>query len=99
MVPVTWSPFHHSSAPNMATDWMHAIMTFLQLAGDRPICPVSRRSLVIACLPSLVPMSWCSLSVSWESSQIPSHRVASLLNGTALGATITVAVVRFFLLW
>jgi len=24
----------------MATDWMQAAMTFLQLAGERPLCPV-----------------------------------------------------------
>jgi len=38
------------------------------------------------------PFFWCSLSVSWESSQTPSHRVASLLGGTVLAPTFTVAV-------
>jgi len=52
-VPLAPSPFHHNSAPNMATDWMQAVMTFRQFAGERPICPVSRRSRVSAFLPFL----------------------------------------------
>ena len=44
MVPRIWSPFHRSSDPNMATGWMQAVMAFLQLAGERPICPASRTS-------------------------------------------------------
>jgi len=94
-----WSPFHHSSDPNMATDWMHAVMTFLQLSGESPICPVSRRILAIAFLPSFIRMAWCTLSVSWEPSQIPSHRVASLPNGTVLAPTVTVAVGAALFLW
>ena len=81
----------------MATDWMHAVMTFLQFAGDMPSCPASRLSRVSAFLPSLSLVAWCSFSVSCESSQILSYLVASLLNGTALLPTITVAVgVDFF---
>jgi len=49
--------------PNMATDWMQAI-TILQLSGDSPVCPVSRRSSATAFLPSFIRMVWCSLSVS-----------------------------------
>ena len=83
MVPGACSPFHHNSDPNMATNRTQAVMTFLQLAGESPVCPVSRRSLAIAFLPSLSWMAWWSLSVSWESSHTPSHLVASL-NETVL---------------
>jgi len=75
----------------MVTDWMQAVITFLQLAGTRPICPVSRRSRIIAFFPFFA--GWHDApSLSWESSQIPSQRVASLLNGTVLVPTIIVAV-------
>jgi len=37
--------------PNMATDLMHAVMTFPQLAGESPICPASQRSRTIAFFP------------------------------------------------
>jgi hypothetical protein len=36
----------------MATDWMQAVMTFRQLTGASPICPVSRRSRPIPFFPS-----------------------------------------------
>jgi len=96
-VPRVSSPFHHSSAPNMATDWMQAVMTFVQFAGERPSCPASRRSRVRAFLPSFILLAWCSFSVSCESSQIPSHRVASLFNGTVLLPTVTAASESVFL--
>jgi len=43
-------------------------------------------------------MAWWSLSVSWESSQTPSHRVGSLLNGTVSEPTFTLAVEGVFFL-
>jgi len=98
-VPVAKSPSHHSSAPNIVVDWTHAAMTFLQLAGVSPICPVSRRSLVNAFLPSFIRVAWCSFRESWASSQIPSHLVAALLNGTLLVPTATVAVGTDRFLW
>ena len=52
----------------MAMDWTHAVMTFLQLAGESPICPVRQRSRVIALRPSFSRVAWWSLSVSCESS-------------------------------
>jgi len=54
MVPPARSPIHHSSAPNMAADWTHAVMAFLQLSGVSPICPMNRWSLVIAFPPSFI---------------------------------------------
>ena len=86
MVLQTWSPFHHSSDPNMATDCVHAVMTFLQLAGDSPICPARRRSLAIAFFPSFNRMAWWFLRVSWESSQTPSHRVSRQRASTGCSA-------------
>ena len=91
VVPLTLPPFHHSSAPNMAMDWTHADMTRLQLVGERPILPVSRRSRVIAFLPLFSLVAWCSFSVSCESSHTPSHLVASLLKGTSESPTLTLA--------
>ena len=79
----------------MVADWTHTVITFLQLAGMSSICPVSYWSLVIAFLPSFIRVEWCSLSVSWASSQTPSHWVTSLLNRTSLVPTATVAVGTF----
>jgi len=72
-------------------------MTFLQFAGDRPICPVSRCSLAIALFPSFSLISRWSVGRSCESCQIPNHRAASLLNGTVLAPTFTVATGAVFL--
>jgi len=74
-------------------------MTFLQLAGESPICPVSLRTRVIAFLPLFIRMAWCSLRVSWESSQTPSHLVASSLNWTLLSPTATVALEVVLFWW
>ena len=64
------------------------VMTFLQLAGESPICTASRRRRAVSIFAIFLFFSrtacW-SLSVSWESRQTPSHRVASLLNGTGAG--------------
>jgi len=78
---------------------MHAVMTFARLAGNRPICHVNQRSLAIAFLPKFSHVAWWYLSVSWESSQTPNHRGASLFKGTVLASTATVAVGGVFLLW
>ena len=59
-----WSPCHHCSDPKMSTDGVRAVMTSLQLAGERPICPASRRSRAIAFFPLFSRMAWWSLSVS-----------------------------------
>ena len=89
VVPRTLPPFHHNSAPNMATDWTHADMTLLQFAGKRPICPVSRFSRFIAFLQLFSLVAWCSFSVRCDSSHTPSHRVAIRLNGISLSLTFT----------
>jgi len=99
MVPRTWSPFHHSSELNMATDWTHAVMTFLQLAVECPICLVRLRSRAVAFYPSFSRVAWWLLSVSCESSHTPSHRVASLLNGTLLVPIVTTTIATVFSLW
>jgi len=57
VVPWDWSTFHRSSEPGVATDWMQAVMTFLQLAGERSICPASRRSRAIASFPFFSQMA------------------------------------------
>jgi len=75
----------------MATDWMHAVMTFLQFTGARPSCPDSRRSRISAFFPFFILVAWCSFGVSCESSHTPSHLVASLLNGMECSPTLTVA--------
>jgi len=82
----------------MANDWTHAVMTFLQLAGNNPICPVRHWILVIGFCPCFSLVAWWSLSVSCESSHTPSHLVAILLNGTWLAPTVTSAVGTFFFL-
>jgi len=78
---------------------MHAVMTFLQFAGDRPFCPASRRSRVIAFLLSLSRLAWCSFSVSWEYSHTLSRLVAAMFNGISAVPTLAAAVgLVFFLL-
>ena len=43
----------------------------------------------MAFFPFFIRQAWCSFSESWESSQIPSYRVASLLKGATLFPTLT----------
>ena len=57
MVPQVGSPFHRSPGPKMAAGWVHAVAAFLQLAGERPICPASRRSRAIAFFPFFIRMA------------------------------------------
>jgi len=63
------------------------------------ICPVSRRSRSIAFLAFFSLVAWCSFGVRWESSQIPSQRVASLLRGTSWFPTMMLAVGTVLFLW
>jgi len=73
-------------------------MTLRQGAGDSPICPVRRRSRVIAFCPSFNLVAWWSLRVSCESSHTPSHLVTALLNGSELAPTATATFATFFFL-
>jgi len=82
----------------MATDWMQAVMTFLQLNGESRICPASRRSLATAFFPVLqldgMVVLECELRVQPDTQPC----VASLLNGMVLAPNLTVAVVGIFFL-
>jgi len=60
----TLPPFHHNSAPNMATDWTHADMTLLQFAGESSNSPGSYFSRFIAFLSLFSLVAWCSFSVT-----------------------------------
>jgi len=83
----------------MAADQTHAVMTFLQLVGERPVWPVNQRSIPISFFPSISQTTWWLLRVRWESSQTSSNRLASLLNGTWLAPAVTRAVATIFFLW
>jgi len=87
MEPWVSLPFHQSSAPNRAAAWTQAAWILRQFSGESPTCPASRLSLVWAFLAFFTRTSWCSFSVSCESSQTPSHWVAWSLKWTALPAT------------
>jgi len=85
------TPFHQSSKPNTATDCTQAAIAFLLWAGERHICPVSRRNCEIPFLAFFILMQRCSFKVSWEPSHAPSHRVASLENGTSVSPVLILA--------
>ena len=78
----------------MATDWAHAVMAFLQLAGlpCEPAKPCHR------VLPVLRPDGVMVLERELGVQPTPSHRIASLLNGVVLVLAFTTAAGGVFLL-
>jgi hypothetical protein len=71
---------HQSSLPYSATACMHSTSTALTLSGTIPYVVVRVRSLASAALAFFMHWLCCSLNVKCASIEMPSQRVACVLN-------------------